>query len=224
MSAPSKLAIAGRIDARVAAYAVLAGVALGGAAAAKADIVNSGPVNINIPSTTSGVYLNIVTGVFAATPSEVPGWDLNLWSTSTLEIWANNSNSPDSGVIDNFTGGTAGSVDNLPGNVTIDNSWNYGRTDATVETSGPTAFVLNSTNNLFGFHFLNESTGQYDFGAARISLSGSLSAQPRMIVDYLYENNGTPIFFLPEPPPSALLSLFAVGAFGIRAWRKRRRR
>ena len=43
-----------------------------------------------------------------------------------------------------------------------------------------------------------------------------------MIVDYTYDNSGAPI--MPEPPPSALLSLFAVGAFGVRAWRKRRLR
>jgi hypothetical protein len=45
-----------------------------------------------------------------------------------------------------------------------------------------------------------------------------------MIVEYTYDNSGNPILPIPEPPPSALLSLFAVGAFGVRAWRKRRRR
>ena len=52
-----------RIDGRLAAYATLAGAALAAPAIPSADatIIYSGPVAINIPSTTAGVYLNVVT-------------------------------------------------------------------------------------------------------------------------------------------------------------------
>lgn len=223
---PQNRTLSPRIDGRLAAYATVAGAALAAPALPNADasIVWSGPVNINVPSTTSGVYLNVVTGVFATTPSGAPGWDLNPWSSSSLEIWGNNSASPQDGVLDNFTGGAAGSVDNLPTGAIIDGSWNYGRTDTTVETTGPTAFNLNSSNNIFGFRFLNESTGVYDFGWARISLAGTLNGQPRAIIEYAYENTGAAIAAgaIPEPSTLALLGVMAAGAIGVRAWRKRK--
>ncbi len=84
MSAPSKQAIAGGIDARLAAYATLAGVALAGAAAAKADLIYSGGVNVNLPSTTAGIYINLVTGVIGTNPASVPGWDINPLGSATL--------------------------------------------------------------------------------------------------------------------------------------------
>ena len=51
-----------RIDGRLAAYATLAGAALAAPAIPSADatIVYSGVVNINIPSTTAGIYLNLL--------------------------------------------------------------------------------------------------------------------------------------------------------------------
>ena len=228
MSTPSKLATAGRIDARLVAYATLATVTLGGATAAKATLIWSGPININIPSTTAGIYINLVTGVTGTSQASVPGWDINPWGSTAFTVWADNSASPNSGVITNWPGGTSGTlVDNI-GPISfdgpalpIDSSWNYGRTSA-VETTGTTAFLLNSDQNFIGFRFLNEITGQYNYGWARFSLGSSFGDQPRTLLEYLYENNGGPI--TPEPPPSALLALFAAGAFGIRAWRKRRHR
>jgi hypothetical protein len=223
---PRNLKMSPRIDGRLAAYATVAGAALAAPAIPQADatIIYSGVVNFNIPSTTAGVYINVVTGVTSTTPAGAPGWDLNPWSGSSLEIWGNNSASPNDGVLDNYTGGSAASVDNLPLGAVIDGSWNYGRTDATVETTGPTAFNLNSSNNIFGFRFLNEGTGQYDFGWARVSLSTSLSAQPRMIVDYAYDDSGASIMAgqVPEPSTFALLGVMAAGALGVRAWRKRK--
>ena len=225
MSASSKVPIGAAIDGRLAAYATLAGIALAAPAAAEAVIIYSGIVNINIPSTTSGIYINLVTGVTSTTPAGAPGWDINPWSSTTLSIWANNAASPQDGVITNFTGGSSATlIDNLPFGSLIDGSWTYSRT-ATVETTGSTAFLLNSSQNLIGFRFFNEATGQYNFGWARISLSSTLAGQPRTLVDYAYDDSGQPIGnFLPEPTTVTYLGMMAVGALGVRAWRKRRSR
>jgi hypothetical protein len=222
MSAPSKLAA--RIDARLAAYATLAGAALAAPAQVNANIIWSGTVNINIPSTVSGVYINLVTGVFGTTPGAVPGWDINPWGNTSLNIWANDSASPLSGVITDFTGGSSATlVDNLPPGTPIVDSWTYGRT-AAVETTGATAFNINSSGNLIGFRFLNELTGQYNYGWAQLALSSSFSSQPRTFVQYAYDNSGAFIALglIPEPSTTALLALVATGALGLRAWRKRR--
>ena len=216
------------VDGRLAAYATLAGAALAAPVLiqdANATIIYSGVVNFNVPSTTSGIYLNIVTGVTSTTPAGAPGWDLNPWSTASLEIWGNNSASPNDGVLDNFTGGTAASVDNLPLGTLIDGSWNYGRTDSTVETSGPTAFLLNSSNNIFGFRFLNESTGMLNFGWARISLAvvfgWSATGNRRVWLrghgrgDYGRRSSGAKLF-------CATRCDGGTGALGVREWRKRK--
>lgn len=226
MSAPSKLIIANGIDARLAAYATLAGVVLASAPAAKATFIYSGMVNINIPSTTAGIYINLVTGVVGTSAASVPGWDLSLWGTTSFNVWANNLASPNSGVITSASGGTSATlVDNLfpisdistfP--YPIDSSQTYGRTSS-IETTGTTAFVLNSSDNYVGFRFLNEANGLYNYGWAHFSLASSFSGQPRTLIDYLYQDNGSGI--IPEPSTMALLGVMAVGAVGVRAWRKR---
>ncbi len=216
---------ASRLDRNLAAYATIAGAALTAAAIHNADatIIYSGIVNINIPSTTAGVYINVVTGVTSITPAAVPGWDINPWSSTGLNIWANNSASPNDGILSNYTGGTSNTlVDNLPYFTIIDSSWTYSRTSG-IETTGPTAFVLNSDQNNIGFRFLNESTGQYNFGVANIALSSGYATQPRTLVWYAYEDSGGPFpGIVPEPSTTALLSLMAVGALGVRIWRGRK--
>ncbi|MGH7938463.1 MAG: hypothetical protein ACRD5Z_24665, partial [Bryobacteraceae bacterium] len=194
---PQNKKINPRIDGRLAAYAAVAGAALAAPAlpSANADVVNSGVVNINIPSTTAGIYLNVQNGVFSTTPAGAPGWDLNLWSSSGLEIWGNNSSDPtgSNGVLDNFPGGSSATlVDNLPIGTVVNSSFTFGQVDSSVETTGATAFVLNSSANYFGFRFFNEATGQTDFGYGQISLSTTYAGQPRLLVQYSYDNMGNP--------------------------------
>jgi hypothetical protein len=213
------------IDGRLAAYATLAGAALAAPAIPNADatIIYSGVVNINIPSTTSGVYLNLSSGVFATAPASVPGWDVNPWSSSAFNVWANNSTETSNGVISNFTGGTSSTLtDNIPFGTLIDGTWNYGRANSS-ETSGVTAFTFNSSNNLVGIRFLNNTTNTINFGWIRFSLSGTAASQPRSIVEFAYDDSGAGILAgVPEPSTVALLGVMAAGALGVRAWRKRK--
>jgi hypothetical protein len=181
-------------------------------------------VNLNVPSTTSGIYLNLVTGVFGTTPASAPGWDLNPWGSGSFNVWANNSASVNDGIIMNFAGGTSATlVDNLPLGTMVDGTYAFSRTNG-IETTGPTAFLLNSSSNYIGFRFLNEATGQINYGWAQFSLSGTSGSQPRTLIAYGYENSGAPIAVgaVPEPTTFGLLGLAAVGALGIRAWRGRK--
>jgi hypothetical protein len=200
-----------------AAAAAVTGV--GVAHQADAAIVYSGPVNLNVPSTTSGIYLNVQTGVSGVTPASAPGWDLNPWSSSSFQVWTNNASNPanSDGTVVNFTGGSSATLtDNLPAGTLIDNSWTYARTAGT-ETTGATAMQLNGTPNLVGFKFFNEATQAVDFGWARFTLSTTPQGQPRTLVDYAYENTGAGIKAgdtgnnAPEPTSLGLLALGAVG-------------
>ena len=170
-----------------------------------------------------GIYLNLSSGVFATAPGGAPGWDLNAWSSSSINLWANNSAEASNGVIGNFTGGSSATlVDNVPFGTLVDGTWTYVRSNSS-ETTGLTAFNVNSQNNLIGIHFLNNTTNTLNFGWVRISLSGTVGSQPRAVVEYAYEDSGAGILAgVPEPSTVALLGVMAVGAVGVRAWRKRK--
>lgn len=194
-----------------------AGAAAAGAMAAtqasEAAIVYSGVVNINIPSTTAGVYLNVVTGVNSSVPANVPGWDVNPWSSTTLSYF--NPSAPTGGVYVLRVGG--GGVGNLPAGTMISATPGGGRTygSGSASTTGNDPHILNSNQNCVGFRFQNEANGnQTHYGWMRISLAGTLSAQPRAIVEYAYENvagAGIECGAVPEPSSLALLALGAVG-------------
>jgi hypothetical protein len=214
-----------RIDGRLAAYAALATAALAAPAVQSTDaaLVYSGTQNINVPSTTAGIYINLVTGMFATTPGAVPGWDLNPWGSTSNNFWANNAASTSDGIVSNFTGGSSGTlVDNLPVGTIVDSSWTFGRSNGS-ETTGATAFNLNSSNNYIGIRFLNEATGQLNFGWVHFQLTGA-GTQPRALIDWAYDNAGAPVAVgvVPEPTTFGLLGLAAMGAVGLRAWRGRR--
>src|SRR5262245_52904310 len=96
-----KRSLKSRLDAHFAAVSAVA-MAGGAAAPARGVVIYSGPVAINIPSTTAGVYVNVVTGVADINPANVPGWDVNPWNTAGLYLF--NPAAPTGGV---YAGGTA---------------------------------------------------------------------------------------------------------------------
>lgn len=213
---------------RVAATFVLAsGAGLALAPNADAQIIYSGPINVNIPSTTAGVYINLVTGVSATTPAGAPGWDINPWSAATLRLFANNAASPNDGLVTNFPTGLGAGVDNLPVGTLINGTLTFGRTPTEEGVASPTAFQVNSTNNYIGFRFLNEGTGTLNFGWMQFSTGATLGAQPRSIIGFAYEASGAAINVgdtgsVAVPEPGTYLVGFAAGALALRAWRRRK--
>ena len=172
-------------------FGVLAAVCATGAMAAaeKADagVVYSGVVNINVPITVAGVYLNLVTGVNATTPAGSPGWDINPWGTSTFFAYANNAAGPMDGILTGL-GNSAALTDNLPAGTMIDGTGTYTRGPGS-ETTGSTVFALNSSQNLIGIRFQNEANGnQIHYGWVRMSFSTALNVAPRTVVEYAYED------------------------------------
>lgn len=202
---------------RLARHLAVAAVA-GVAGHASAAIVWSGIVNLNIPSTTNGLYLNVVTGAFNTTGgagTTVPGWDVNPWSSTTLNFF--NPAAPTGGVYMRLTGAGAptSGVSNLAGGTIISSAstWSSGA----AQTTGPGAFALNSSNNIVGFRFNNEATGTLHYGWMRVSLASTLQGQPRTLVEYAFESlAGTAIAAGAVPAPGAIALLGLAGLAGSR--------
>jgi hypothetical protein len=214
-----------RVDKRLAGYAVLAGAALSAPAIpnADADIIYSGPVSINITSTTQGVYLNVVSGLNSTNSSIVTSWDVNPWSSSGLGLF--NPAAPSGGAYVNTTAGGSTAI-NMAFGASIDAGNFYG-SGSSAAGAAQAQWNLNSSNNLIGFRFVDPSIGggaTVLYGWMRISLGATPGGQPRAIVEYAYENAGASIGagVVPEPTVMALLSVMATGALGVRAWRKRK--
>jgi hypothetical protein len=211
------------VDGRLAAYATLAGVALAAPAlapSADASIVYSGVVNINVASTTSGVYLNVETGVNSPSPGSAPGWDLNPWNSSALDFFTPSPGPLGGGEMV----GTGATYFNMtPG--TLVSAASTFTTAGTTTINAGTPLNLNSSNNYMGFRFTNAAS-QVEFGWIQISLGASAGVQPRNIIGYAFENTGAGILVgdtgVPEPTTTALLGVMAAGALGVRAWRKRK--
>ena len=207
-----------RVDASLAICAAAASASLAVVPSSDADIVYSGVVSINIPSTTAGIYLNVVTGVSGTTPAAVPGWDINPFSSTTFSLF--NPATPTGGV---YVGSSGFFILSLGIPISAASTFSSG----TISASSPNPLTFNSPNNIIGFRFQNEAMGnQIQYGWFRVSFSTTPEGQPRAIYDYAYENNGGAIFtpltpVIPEPNTINLLGLMAVGGLGLRAWRKR---
>jgi hypothetical protein len=187
---------------------------------ASADIVYSGVVNLNIPYTTNGLYLNVVTGAINEPGNtgggSVPGWDLNPWGSGSLSFF--NPAAPAGGVYVQRTGG--GATANLPAGTLIDAGSLYGA--GAGSQTGNEAFIAPG-DNLVGFRFLNEANSQVHYGWMRINLQGNTlgNTGARTVVDYAYESSpGVGIGAGAIPEPSSLAAL-AMGALGLFARRRR---
>lgn len=184
---------------------------------AQAVVVYSGVVNLNIPATTNGLYLNVVTGAnnlpAGGAGSTVPGWDINPWSATGLGFF--NPASPAGGA---YVVTAPNFAANLAPNTLIGAGSSYGAGGS----ANTAQWVLNSSDNLLGFRFTNEGTGLVHYGWARLGLSGTI-AGARSVVEYAFESDAgvgilAGVAVVPEPSSFAMLGL---GVAGLLAARRR---
>lgn len=201
-----------RLDKHFAACAAVAGAAVA-VGSADAAVVWSGIVNINVPSTTSGVYLNVVTGT-TGTSSSLAGWDINPWGSTSLSFF-NSTTSGQTQRTDMV--GTGSTASNLAAGTLISGASTFTNNTGVQSTTG---LNLSSSNNLFGFKFWHEAAGAYRYGWVRLQLGSNGGVQPRNIVEYAYEDSGAGIQAGAVPGPAGLAAL-ALGAIGVRSRRRK---
>jgi hypothetical protein len=203
-----------RLDARLAGYAALAGIALTGAAVTNADaaIVYSGVVNVSVPSNIDGVYMNFVTG--ATSTTGFTGYDFNPYNNNAGLAFF----SPGTGqgtVAATSTTGSAAIRLNMGDAIGAAQIFNAGQAVGTAFFTGGLGYV--------GIRFLNEATGVINYGWALLNVTNG-NGFPATVVSYAYENTGATITAgaVPEPTTTALLGVMAAGALGVRQWRRRK--
>ncbi len=190
------------LNSKLAKHFALAAVATAAAAtAANASVITTN-YNIVIGATIDGLYLNVETGAnnggSVGGGSTVPGWDINVWSSSSMSFFSNSTDMP-SGYFQT-TGGTGTS--NLGAGAVVDAAtgiWQSGAATA----SGIGAYTLNA-RNYFGFRF-KTAGGATNYGYMAIDIGSAITTRTLAYVSY--ENSGAGITVVPAPGAVALLGL-----------------
>lgn len=190
--------------------AALAGTAAGLPTAAEAVIIeNNTP--ISVPATTAGVYINFLTG--ATGTAAFAGWDFNPYrSNSGTQLgfyWPQTTTSGGVGSGTQYTDLSMGAVVSAASTFVL-------------AINGTTPAFTTAGNHILGFRFLNEGTGIVNFGYLFITTGSTTNGFPATITGYRYENNGGAITVVPEPSSVAFLAMsaLALGAVGVRKWRR----
>ena len=217
---------------RTAAAAAALGSLLA-AGSAQAVIVYSGLVNLAIPNTAAGLYVNVLDGTSFSGPGTFPtlpgpgsNFDFNVFGTSTWTFFAPGTSGQSAPTVPASSKGyvsvgpTGAAVNLAPGTL-IDGSsiFNTGSPSASALTTGSSALV--------GFRFRNEGPNlavatddTVHFGWARVTLTAGV---PGTLIDYAFESTpltGIQAGVVPEPGTWLLMGL---GVAGLLAARQRQR-
>ncbi len=149
-----------------------------------AVVCNTAPVPINVPQTTAGVYINLVTGVTGTTPATAVGWDFNPWGSTTLYWGFPTTPATSHGYVSD---GTVSLV--LSAGATIGPAQTYLTTASTTSMAPWRAGV---TGGFLGLRFYNEGTATINYGWLEIN-TGVTTGYPASIVEYCYDDTGAEI-------------------------------
>lgn len=189
------------------------GTLLASVAAAPAAVIHvdfSGAPVI-IPASFDGLYLNLVAGTLSTAALPPAGWDINPYENGTGLAFFAPATPSGQGIL--ASGPTALA---LLGGETIGPAGIY-QPDQALGTN----FHITAIQYA-GFRFLNESTGQTNYGWLQIRTTGGGTDPgfPASLLAYAYENTGASLTAgqIPEPSSTGLLAL------GLLAFASRRHR
>jgi hypothetical protein len=215
-----------RVETDLASIGVRLGVcaaALGGVAGSATDAfgqIVSFTTPVPIPQTFAGVYINFLTGqTSTVSAGSLPGWDFNPYSRGAATglgfFWNNTAPNISAGV----AATTTGPYLHLPDGTTVDGASTF---SSTIAGTVGSPYLTTGTNTL-GFRFINENTGQTNFGYLTIETTATLGF-PATITGWSFESSGAPIIVTTPVPEPATIGLtcaaMVAGATGLRRWRR----
>ncbi len=194
--------------------AIAAAVAMGISHDAECAIIYSGIMNIPVPVSSSGVYLNVETKQYAGALTPLPvGWDVNVSGTAlnSLNFWSGSQGTVYMRAPGDFSGPDVG---NLPHATLIGSGGSFSTSPTALFASNVMGHWNYNDENVFGFRFIS-GTGQIRYGWMRVQVGTDASA--RAIVDWAYEDTGSSLISGAIPGPAAFSVLGLGGAlFGGR--------
>ena len=175
-------------------------------------------VPVPVPQTLQGVYVNFGTGATAGAP--FTGWDFNPYQAASTNLsfyWAATPAGNYGGVAATTTGPY---LSLSPGTVVGPGS-TYSISLTPAATTGSP--YLTAGTHILGFRFFNEASSAVNYGYLTMS-NGGTTGFPATILSWSFDNTGAPITVVPEPATATLLTLaaLALGALGLREWRRQR--
>lgn len=173
-----------KICSKPAAALAVSLFALAASASATVQCNSGAPMPYVVPATTAGVYLNLVTGVFSITPAGAPGWELNAWGSSALNLWFAGTPAASHGAV---ATGTVYSV--LAAGVPIGPASTFSASTTAADYAN---WRLTNTGQYLGLRFWNESTSAINYGWIQMDTVGPNGA-PTTINGYCYQDDGTAI-------------------------------
>ena len=136
---------------------------------ASVGTANAGVItwNLNqvVPNNIDGLYVNVELQTTGSAASQVAGWDINPYGTSTLALSWFAALAPSGCVTGLGQGGTTTAVASLTAGTVVSGASTYGNTASTVTAGG---WLLNAPN-YFGFRFTaSDGLTHYGFGVMTI--------------------------------------------------------
>lgn len=168
----------------------------------QAAVVCSAPMALNVPATTEGLYVNLVTGVSGVSEASVPGFDIDIYAAASTSpsgqlryYWGPASNGGAGVVVSGDTFAVLGS------GVTISASSLFSR----AAFAGNTNAWQAGTSGYLGMRFQNEATSSIVYGWMALTTTAAFGF-PATISGWCYENSGAGIV-----TPSPVDAIFASG-------------
>lgn len=189
------------------ALGVAALVAL--ASVASAAVMSSGIINLAIPNTSAGLYVNVQDGTTYTGPSTFPtfpgpgaNYDINIFGTSSWTFFSPTSSGMSPATTADQRGYVASSTS---GPASVLNAGDVVGPASVLNTGSPSGSAfLGLPSSYLGFRFRTEPDLAIHYGWARISIA--TGGTPGVLHEYAWESTAGAPITVPEPA-SALLSL-----------------
>jgi hypothetical protein len=163
----------------------------------------SGSANLDVPATSEGLYLNLISGVSGTTEASVPGFDIDIYAavstnpSGQLRFYWGSAATGGAGVAS-----VGDSYAVLSGGQLIGPASLFTRAAFTGDTSA----WLAGASGYLGMRFLNETSSTINYGWMLLTTTAPLGF-PATILEWCYDDSGAAI----GTPVSPLELVFADG-------------